>query len=87
MFFYLQGQNPFESEEFSKTGSHLLESAFDFDCSARLGKSFLFFLLNLTVMEKPVGRPESSACDSWPYNNVYMLPLKIRDVYHLLVFS
>lgn len=31
-----KGQNPFESEEFSKTGSHLLESAFDFDCSARL---------------------------------------------------
>uniref|UniRef100_A0A671QNU8 MAP kinase-interacting serine/threonine-protein kinase 2-like n=1 Tax=Sinocyclocheilus anshuiensis TaxID=1608454 RepID=A0A671QNU8_9TELE len=30
-----KGQNPFESEEFSKTGSHLLESAFDFDCSAR----------------------------------------------------
>ncbi|KTG03838.1 hypothetical protein cypCar_00007629 [Cyprinus carpio] len=31
-----KGQNPFESEEFSKTGSHLLESAFNFDCSARL---------------------------------------------------
>ncbi|XP_073675434.1 MAP kinase-interacting serine/threonine-protein kinase 2b [Garra rufa] len=30
-----KGQNPFESEEFSKTGSHLLESAFNFDCSAR----------------------------------------------------
>ncbi|XP_059359787.1 MAP kinase-interacting serine/threonine-protein kinase 2b [Carassius carassius] len=31
-----KGQNPFESEEFSKAGSHLLESAFNFDCSARL---------------------------------------------------
>lgn len=31
-----KGQNPFESEEFSKTGSHLLESSFNFDCSARL---------------------------------------------------
>ncbi|KAK9970789.1 hypothetical protein ABG768_026701 [Culter alburnus] len=31
-----KGQNPFESEEFSKTGSHLIESAFNFDCSARL---------------------------------------------------
>ncbi|XP_030639765.1 MAP kinase-interacting serine/threonine-protein kinase 2b [Chanos chanos] len=30
-----KGQNPFESDEFSKTGSHLLESAFNFDCSAR----------------------------------------------------
>lgn len=30
-----KGQNPFETEEFSKTGSHLLESAFNFDCSAR----------------------------------------------------
>ncbi|XP_052460458.1 MAP kinase-interacting serine/threonine-protein kinase 2 [Carassius gibelio] len=30
-----KGQNPFESEEFSKTGSHLLESSFDFDCSTR----------------------------------------------------
>ncbi|XP_056319737.1 MAP kinase-interacting serine/threonine-protein kinase 2b [Danio aesculapii] len=30
-----KGQNPFESEDFSKTGSHLLESAFNFDCSAR----------------------------------------------------
>uniref|UniRef100_A0A8C1CLZ5 non-specific serine/threonine protein kinase n=1 Tax=Cyprinus carpio carpio TaxID=630221 RepID=A0A8C1CLZ5_CYPCA len=36
IYFNLQGQNPFESEEFSKTGSHLLESAFNFDCSARL---------------------------------------------------
>ncbi|XP_067250803.1 MAP kinase-interacting serine/threonine-protein kinase 2b isoform X2 [Chanodichthys erythropterus] len=31
-----KGQNPFESEEFSKTGSHLIDSAFNFDCSARL---------------------------------------------------
>ncbi|KAJ8356822.1 hypothetical protein SKAU_G00196160 [Synaphobranchus kaupii] len=29
-----KGQNPFESE-FSKTGSHLLESAFSFDCPTR----------------------------------------------------
>ncbi|XP_062412308.1 MAP kinase-interacting serine/threonine-protein kinase 2b [Sardina pilchardus] len=30
-----KGQNPFESDEFSKTGSHLLDSTFNFDCSAR----------------------------------------------------
>ncbi|KAL6459292.1 hypothetical protein MHYP_G00327640 [Metynnis hypsauchen] len=30
-----KGQNPFESEEFSKTGSHLLDTAFTFDCSNR----------------------------------------------------
>ncbi|XP_063056778.1 MAP kinase-interacting serine/threonine-protein kinase 2b [Engraulis encrasicolus] len=30
-----KGQNPFETDEFSKTGSHLLDSAFNFDCSAR----------------------------------------------------
>lgn len=43
-FFNVQGQNPFESEEFSKTGSHLLESAFNFDCSARHGKLLLFLI-------------------------------------------
>ncbi|TRY98415.1 hypothetical protein DNTS_017962 [Danionella cerebrum] len=31
-----KGQNPFESEEFTKTGSHLLDSSFNFDCSTRL---------------------------------------------------
>ncbi|XP_041967497.1 MAP kinase-interacting serine/threonine-protein kinase 2b [Alosa sapidissima] len=30
-----KGQNPFESDEFSKTGSHLIDSTFNFDCSAR----------------------------------------------------
>ncbi|XP_065102860.1 MAP kinase-interacting serine/threonine-protein kinase 2b [Paramisgurnus dabryanus] len=30
-----KGQNPFESEEFSKTGSNLLDTAFNFDCSPR----------------------------------------------------
>ncbi|KAG9351245.1 hypothetical protein JZ751_025137 [Albula glossodonta] len=30
-----KGQNPFESDDFSKTGSHLLESAFSFDCPTR----------------------------------------------------
>uniref|UniRef100_A0A8B9HYA9 non-specific serine/threonine protein kinase n=1 Tax=Astyanax mexicanus TaxID=7994 RepID=A0A8B9HYA9_ASTMX len=30
-----KGQNPFESAEFTKTGSHLLDTAFDFDCSTR----------------------------------------------------
>uniref|UniRef100_A0A8C9V629 non-specific serine/threonine protein kinase n=1 Tax=Scleropages formosus TaxID=113540 RepID=A0A8C9V629_SCLFO len=30
-----KGQNPFESDDFTKTGSHLLESAFNFDCPAR----------------------------------------------------
>ncbi|XP_036409944.1 MAP kinase-interacting serine/threonine-protein kinase 2-like [Megalops cyprinoides] len=30
-----KGQNPFESDEFTKTGSHLLESAFNFDCPTR----------------------------------------------------
>ncbi|XP_051526088.1 MAP kinase-interacting serine/threonine-protein kinase 2b isoform X1 [Myxocyprinus asiaticus] len=35
-----KGQNPFESEEFSKTGSHLLDTAFNFDCSARLDMPF-----------------------------------------------
>uniref|UniRef100_A0AAY4D8A5 non-specific serine/threonine protein kinase n=1 Tax=Denticeps clupeoides TaxID=299321 RepID=A0AAY4D8A5_9TELE len=30
-----KGQNPFESKEFSKTASRLLDSAFSFDCSTR----------------------------------------------------
>lgn len=30
-----KGQNPFETDEFSKTGSHLLDPAFNFDCSTR----------------------------------------------------
>ncbi|XP_076860393.1 MAP kinase-interacting serine/threonine-protein kinase 2b isoform X2 [Brachyhypopomus gauderio] len=30
-----KGQNPFESDNFSNTGSHLLETAFSFDCSTR----------------------------------------------------
>ncbi|KAG7488143.1 hypothetical protein MATL_G00030580 [Megalops atlanticus] len=30
-----KGQNPFESDDFSKTGSHLLDPAFSFDCSTR----------------------------------------------------
>lgn len=72
IYFNLQGQNPFESEEFSKTGSHLLESAFNFDCSARLGKLLFVYL---TVMEKPIGKPKSSACDSWLYTDVYIFYL------------
>ncbi|KAJ8418965.1 hypothetical protein AAFF_G00004640 [Aldrovandia affinis] len=30
-----KGQNPFETDDFSKTGSHLLESTFSFDCPTR----------------------------------------------------
>ncbi|XP_023674299.1 MAP kinase-interacting serine/threonine-protein kinase 2-like isoform X1 [Paramormyrops kingsleyae] len=30
-----KGQNPFESDDFTKTGSHLHESAFNFDCPSR----------------------------------------------------
>ncbi|XP_060788486.1 MAP kinase-interacting serine/threonine-protein kinase 2b isoform X2 [Neoarius graeffei] len=30
-----KGQNPFETEEFSKTGSRFLDPAFNFDCSTR----------------------------------------------------
>lgn len=55
--FYIQGQNPFESEDFSKTGSHLLDTAFNFDCSARHGMLFFTkFLTNDTNNCCPIKR-------------------------------
>lgn len=36
--FCSQGQNPFESDDFTKNGSHLLDSSFNFDSSPRHGE-------------------------------------------------
>lgn len=36
--FCSQGQNPFESDDFTKNGSHLLDSSFNFDSSQRHGE-------------------------------------------------
>lgn len=35
-----QGQNPFESDDFTKNGSHLIDSSFNFDSSPRHGEYF-----------------------------------------------